>query len=106
DGGVQAGTRGQQQGSDATEAGEHRVLYIDWSSFDPNVSLFGTVNPAVCLPPEQREEDNGQAGCTAWQPRLDQPSRTAAVLSRDGWKMLAAFDSRPTATPPGVNSHP
>jgi filamentous hemagglutinin family protein len=43
------------------------TLYIDWASFDPNVSLFGTVNPPICLPGDQAEEDPeaGDAGATA-----------------------------------------
>jgi hypothetical protein len=72
-----------------------QVLYIDWSSFDPNVSLFGTVNPAICLPSDQREEDNGQSGCVAGQPRGDatpNPVRTAFVFTRGGWKTLRAFE--------------
>jgi filamentous hemagglutinin family protein len=36
---------------------------IDWVSFDPEVSLFGTLDPAVCLPSDQRDEEEGEAGC-------------------------------------------
>jgi hypothetical protein len=39
------------------------VAGLDWSSFDPNVSLFGTLDPPVCLPPDQRDEEQGKAGC-------------------------------------------
>ncbi len=39
------------------------VLNIDWGSFDPNVSLFGTLEPAVCLPGDQRDEENAKPGC-------------------------------------------
>ncbi len=114
--GVQLGEAGTQEGragslslTEASEAGGHRVLYIDWSSFDPNVSLFGTVNPAVCLPKDQREEDSGQGGCTAWQPRPDatpSPVRVASVLTRDGWKLLGAFENSPaTLNVERQNSH-
>ena len=39
------------------------VLGLDWASFDPNVSLFGTLDPAVCLPGDQRDEEKGASGC-------------------------------------------
>jgi len=39
------------------------VLGLDWGSFDPNVSLFGTLDPSVCLPSDQRDEEAGAAGC-------------------------------------------
>ncbi|HEY4215347.1 MAG TPA: filamentous hemagglutinin N-terminal domain-containing protein [Steroidobacteraceae bacterium] len=39
------------------------VLNIDWGSFDPNVSLFGTLDPAVCLPGDQRDEEGAKGGC-------------------------------------------
>jgi hypothetical protein len=45
------------------------VLGLDWSSFDPNVSLFGKLDPSVCLPGDQRDEEQGADGkgekCTA-----------------------------------------
>jgi len=39
------------------------VVGLDWGSFDPNVSLFGTLDPPVCLPPDQRDEEKGKPGC-------------------------------------------
>jgi hypothetical protein len=39
------------------------VLGLDWGSFDPSVSLFGTLDPSVCLPSDQRDEEAGAAGC-------------------------------------------
>ena len=39
------------------------VLGLDWASFDPNVSLFGTLDPSVCLPADQRDEEKGDSGC-------------------------------------------
>jgi hypothetical protein len=35
------------------------VVGLDWSSFDPNVSLFGKLDPSVCLPGDQRDEEPG-----------------------------------------------
>ena len=51
--------------SNATNAQGEGTLYIDWASFDPNVSLFGTVNPPICLPRDQQEEDDSEAPATA-----------------------------------------
>ena len=100
-------TRAQGSFADTNAAGNHQVLYIDWASFNPNVSLFGTVNPPVCLPRDQREEDNGKSGCIAWLQTPEgtaRPVRVAAVLTRDGWRLLSAFDAssemlRETAAP-------
>ncbi|MEJ0035888.1 MAG: hypothetical protein WDO68_07380 [Gammaproteobacteria bacterium] len=39
------------------------VLGLDWASFDPNVSLFGTLDPSVCLPGDQRDEEQSSSGC-------------------------------------------
>jgi hypothetical protein len=39
------------------------VVGIDWASFNPNVSLFGTLDPSVCLPGDQRDEEKGGGGC-------------------------------------------
>jgi filamentous hemagglutinin family protein len=39
------------------------VLGLDWGSFEANVSLFGTLEPAVCLPSDQRDEEEGGSGC-------------------------------------------
>jgi hypothetical protein len=41
----------------AASAQGEGTLIIDWASFNPNVSLFGTVNPPICLPSDQSEED-------------------------------------------------
>jgi hypothetical protein len=38
------------------------VVGLDWSSFDPNVSLFGKLDPSVCLPGDQRDEEPGAPG--------------------------------------------
>jgi hypothetical protein len=51
--------------SSASNAQGEGTLYIDWASFDPNVSLFGTVNPPICLPRDQQEEDDSEAPATA-----------------------------------------
>lgn len=39
------------------------VQGLDWASYDPNVSLFGTLDPAVCMPADQRDEEAGGGGC-------------------------------------------
>ena len=39
------------------------VQGLDWASYDPNVSLFGTLEPAVCMPADQRDEEGGGGGC-------------------------------------------
>jgi hypothetical protein len=44
------------------------VVGLDWASFDPNVSLFGKLDPSVCLPSDQRDEETAPASgdkCTA-----------------------------------------
>ena len=51
--------------SSASNAQGEGTLYIDWASFDPNVSLFGTVNPPICLPRDQQEEDDSEAPAAA-----------------------------------------
>ena len=52
--------------ADASTGLGKSVLYIDWGSYNPNVSLFGTLNPAVCLPADQREDDTTSGSrCTA-----------------------------------------
>lgn len=51
--------------SNASNAQGEGTLYIDWASFDPNVSLFGTVNPPICLPRDQQEEDDSDAPAAA-----------------------------------------
>jgi filamentous hemagglutinin family protein len=38
-------------------------LDIDWVSFDPEVSLFGTLEPSVCLPGDQRDEEISTPEC-------------------------------------------
>ncbi len=38
-------------------------LDIDWVSFDADVSLFGTLEPAVCLPADQRDEEESTPEC-------------------------------------------
>jgi filamentous hemagglutinin family protein len=59
------------------------TLYIDWASFDPDVSLFGTVNPPICLPRDQAEEDDGSAestgGCATTTAQYDGSFRMPEV---------------------------
>ncbi|MGH8217747.1 MAG: filamentous hemagglutinin N-terminal domain-containing protein [Steroidobacteraceae bacterium] len=75
------------------------VLFIDWASYNPNVSLFGTLNPAVCLPGDQREDDtgSGSGGCSAPPSQVrakpaPSPIRMTMVLTREGWRSVPLFD--------------
>ncbi|MGH8261057.1 MAG: hypothetical protein ACREUG_15355, partial [Steroidobacteraceae bacterium] len=83
--------------TDSSDLG-HNVLYIDWASYNPNVSLFGTLNPAVCLPGDQRDEDASPASSCVAPPSqarlapLPNPSRTLLVLTGAGWKPMPAFE--------------
>ena len=70
------------------------MLYVDWSSFDPNQSLFGTVNPPVCLPSDQREEDNAQATCAPSKASVDplaHPVGTALLVTANGLRVVPVF---------------
>jgi hypothetical protein len=81
----------------AATQGTGSVLYIDWASYNPNVSLFGTLNPAVCLPADQRDEGGGSgsgSGCAAASASLlkaPAPIRVAMVPTREGWKSMPLF---------------
>jgi filamentous hemagglutinin family protein len=49
-------------GSESISGSEHvHLVYIDWASYNPNVTLFGTLNPAVCLPADQRIAGTGSS---------------------------------------------
>ncbi|MGH8295533.1 MAG: beta strand repeat-containing protein, partial [Steroidobacteraceae bacterium] len=91
--GTSTQTAGVAQG--AATQGTQSVLYIDWGSYNPNVSLFGTLNPAVCLPVGQREDGVGSAsGCTTASASLLKPPApilVAMVPTRDGWKSMPLF---------------
>jgi hypothetical protein len=72
----------------ASNAQGEGTLYIDWASFDPNVSLFGTVNPPICLPSDQSEEAEpadaaptaaASSGCASSTARYDGPFRLPDV---------------------------
>ncbi|MHB8815155.1 MAG: hypothetical protein ACYDAE_18035 [Steroidobacteraceae bacterium] len=81
--------------SSASTGLDRSVLYIDWSSYNPNVSLFGTLNPAVCLPADQREEGVGSgSGCAAASASLFKaptPILLAMVPTREGLKPMPLF---------------
>jgi filamentous hemagglutinin family protein len=81
--------------SNASSGLDKSVLYIDWSSYNPNVSLFGTLNPAVCLPADQREEGVGSgSGCAAASASLfngPTPILLAMVPTREGLKPMPLF---------------
>jgi filamentous hemagglutinin family protein len=87
---------GEGAAEGAANQGTQSVLYIDWSSYNPNVSLFGTLNPAVCLPADQREEGTGSgSGCAAAASasllKPPAPIQLAMVLTREGWKRMPLF---------------
>src|SRR5690606_2080855 len=46
--------------SQALSSGVVARTNVDWSAFDPDVSLFSTVGPSVRLPDDQVEEAPGQ----------------------------------------------
>jgi filamentous hemagglutinin family protein len=79
----------------AATQGTGSVLYIDWASYNPNVSLFGTLNPAVCLPADQRDESMGSgSGCAAASAsllRTPVPIQVAMVPTREGWRAMPLF---------------
>lgn len=91
--GTSTQTAGVAQG--AATQGTQSVLYIDWGSYNPNVNLFGTLNPAVCLPADQREEGVGSgSGCAAASASLlkaPAPIRVAMVPTQEGWKSMPLF---------------
>jgi hypothetical protein len=41
----------------ALSSGVINRINIDWAAFDPNVSLFGTLDPALRLPSDQLDEE-------------------------------------------------
>jgi hypothetical protein len=44
----------------ALSSGVINRVNIDWAAFDPNVSLFGTLDPALRLPSDQLDEEAAQ----------------------------------------------
>jgi len=91
-----AGTQTQSAvAQSAATQGTQSVLVIDWASYNPNVSLFGTLNPAVCLPADQRDEGVGSgSGCAAATASLlkaPTPIQLAMVPTQEGWKAMPLF---------------
>ena len=91
-----AGTQTQSaQAQSAATQGSQSVLIIDWGSYNPNVSLFGTLNPAVCLPADQRDESVGSgSGCAAASASLLEPPapiQLAMVPTQEGWRAMPLF---------------
>jgi len=66
--------------------GDAQILYVDWSAYDPSISLFGTLTPALRLPADQREDEE-----TGWV----MPSGYMVVSTGDGhWKVVPVFRNR------------
>jgi hypothetical protein len=91
-----AGTQTQSAvAQSAATQGTQSVLVIDWASYNPNVSLFGTLNPAVCLPADQRDEGVGSgSGCASATASLEKnptPIQLAMVPTQEGWKAMPLF---------------
>ena len=91
-----AGTQTQSAvAQSAATQGTQSVLVIDWGSYNPNVSLFGTLNPAVCLPADQRDESGGSgSSCAAASASLLKPPapiQLAMVPTQEGWKAMPLF---------------
>jgi hypothetical protein len=77
---------------DISGGGNAQLVYVDWASYNPNVTLFGTLNPAVCLPADQRIAGTGSSSaCSApatavASNRIRTPVLLAMMLTRGGWK--------------------
>ena len=77
---------------DISGGGTAQLVYVDWASYNPDVTLFGTLNPAVCLPADQRIAGAGSSSaCTApaaavVSNRLRTPVLLAMMLTRGSWK--------------------
>lgn len=64
----------------ALSSGVIARVNVDWAAFDPNVSLFGTLDPALRLPSDQIDEAAASLI----------PHGTTLVVTRDGWKLVPA----------------
>ncbi len=63
----------------ALSSGVISRVNIDWAAFDPNVSLFGTLDPSIRLPADQIDELAPVAELI--------PAGTQLLVSRDGWRL-------------------
>jgi hypothetical protein len=81
-----ASNAGLTSATDVNSVTGEGILYIDWASFNPDVSLYGTVNPPVRLPADQSEEDDSKTA--AWFAR---PSRWGNVISQNGVRRVPLF---------------
>lgn len=66
----------------ALSSGVVARINVDWAAFDPNVSLFGTLDPALRLPADQVDEAAPAAALI--------PEGSVLVVSRDGWRLIPA----------------
>ncbi len=63
----------------ALSSGVIARVNVDWAAFDPNVSLFGTLDPSLRLPADQVDEAAPAATLI--------PEGTVLLVSRDGWRL-------------------
>lgn len=63
----------------ALSSGVVSRVNIDWAAFDPNVSLFGTLDPATKLPDDQVDELVPAATLI--------PQGSELLVSREGWRL-------------------
>ncbi|MBB6095557.1 filamentous hemagglutinin family protein [Povalibacter uvarum] len=66
----------------ALSSGVIARVNVDWAAFDPNVSLFGTLDPSLRLPADQVDEAAPAATLI--------PEGTVLLVSRDGWRLKPA----------------
>ena len=63
----------------ALSSGVITRVNVDWAAFDPNVSLFGTLDPSLRLPADQIDEEIPTASLI--------PEGTVLSMTRDGWEL-------------------
>ncbi|MGH8179282.1 MAG: filamentous hemagglutinin N-terminal domain-containing protein [Steroidobacter sp.] len=66
----------------ALSSGVTTRVNVDWGAFDPNVSLFGILDPALRLPADQIDDAGAAASLI--------PEGTTLVVTRDGWRLQSA----------------
>ena len=83
---------------DISGGGTAQLVYVDWASYNPDVTLFGTLNPAVCLPADQRIAGTGSSSACAAPASavasnsIRTPVLLSMVLTRGGWKEEPLLD--------------
>ncbi|HEY6644276.1 hypothetical protein, partial [Povalibacter sp.] len=64
----------------ALSSGVISRVNVDWAAFDPNVSLFGTLDPSLRLPADQIDEEELPTASLI-------PEGTVLTMTRDGWEL-------------------